>query len=138
MEADKEKYLTQSAYTRREAGELSPNHEDFIEMICRMGDMPVRIKNLSQWLGVSPSVASRSASALRDLGYCTFEKYGFVTLTDKGRKTGRYLIRRHRAVERLLTLICGEAELAEVEKTEHYLSEATVEKIERFLDGREA
>lgn len=91
MEADKEKYLTQSAYTRREAGELSPNHEDFIEMICRMGDMPVRIKNLSQWLGVSPSVASRSASALRDLGYCTFEKYGFVTLTDKGRKTGRYL-----------------------------------------------
>lgn len=54
MEADKEKYLTQSAYTRREAGELSPNHEDFIEMICRMGDMPVRIKNLSQWLGGVP------------------------------------------------------------------------------------
>ena len=47
MEADKEKYLTQSAYTRREAGELSPNHEDFIEMICRMGDMPVRIKTVS-------------------------------------------------------------------------------------------
>lgn len=89
MEADKEKYLTQSAYTRREAGELSPNHEDFIEMICRMGDMPVRIKNLSQWLGVSPSVASRSASALRDLGYCTFEKYGFVTLTDKGPENGQ-------------------------------------------------
>lgn len=130
---DKEKYHTQSAYTRRKAGELSPNLEDFVEMIYRMGDMPVRIKNLSEWLGVSPSVASRSASALRDRGYCTFEKYSFVLLTEEGRAMGKYLIRRHRAVEGLLTLVCGEADLAEVEKIEHFLSEDTVEKIERYL-----
>lgn len=131
---DNEKYHTQTAYTKREAGELSPNLEDFVEMIYRMGDVPVRIKNLSEWLGVSPSVASRSASALRELGYCTFEKYGFVSLTEKGRAMGKYLIRRHRAVAGLLTLICGEADLAEVEKIEHFLSEATVEKIERYLE----
>lgn len=130
---DKEKYHTQSEYTRRAAGELSPNLEDFVEMIWRMGDVPVRIKNLSEWLGVSPSVASRSASALREAGYCDFEKYGFVSLTRRGREMGQYLIRRHRAVERLLGEICGEADLAEVEKIEHYLSEDTVERIERYL-----
>ena len=88
-ETENGKFLTQSAYIKLSPGEISPNLEDFLEMIYRTGSVPVRVKNLSEWLGVSASVASRSASSLREAGFCTFEKYGFVTLTPRGREERR-------------------------------------------------
>ena len=118
-ETENGKFLTQSAYIKLSPGEISPNLEDFLEMIYRTGSVPVRVKNLSEWLGVSASVASRSASSLREAGFCTFEKYGFVTLTPEGEKKGAYLVRRHRAVAALLENVCGEARLEETEKIEH-------------------
>ena len=136
-ETENGKFLTQSAYIKLSPGEISPNLEDFLEMIYRTGSVPVRVKNMSEWLGVSASVASRSASSLREAGFCTFEKYGFVTLTPEGEKKGAYLVRRHRAVAALLENVCGEARLEETEKIEHFISEDTVGKIETFLGLRE-
>lgn len=113
--------------------------EDYLEMIFRLslgGINPVRIKQLADSLNVTPSAASKMADNLKSLELINYERYGLITMTDKGNLLGRTLIARHETVNRFLCLINGsEDELEETEKIEHYLSKRTVANMEKFING---
>ncbi len=131
-------FLTQKGYktTGKSGTGLTEAMEDYLEMIYRLSAEVIRINNLAAHLHVTPSSVSRMAENLRREGLIDFERYGFITLTDKGKEMGRFLMRRHEAVSRLLTLINGDnVKLCEIEQTEHFLSPETVENIERFLNN---
>lgn len=133
---DTSQFRTQKGYalSDRSGTGLTESMEDYLEMIYRLSAEVIRIHHLAAHLHVSPSAVSRMAENLRRRGYIAFERYGFITLTDEGRRMGKFLLWRHETVNRLLCRINGsDGELIETERIEHFLSHATVENIERLL-----
>ena len=127
-------FYTDSGYAKQNIG-MTPAAEDYLEMICRLSAKgPVRIKELSECLHVSPSSASRMAQQMNTSGYVDFKRYGYITLTETGAKMGDYLIKRHKIVKKFLELLKGTGdELRETERIEHYLSAETVAAMERYI-----
>ncbi len=81
-------FYTQKGYELNCHEDLTASMEDYLEMICRMlleKDV-VRIQELSSWLHVKPSSASKMVGTLKEKGYIQFEKYGYLTATAKGRE----------------------------------------------------
>ena len=73
---------------------------------------------------------------LKDMGYVSFQPYGYIQLTEKGGQKGRFLLERHDILHRLFCLINhSENELETVELIEHYINEDTIYNIRAFLDS---
>lgn len=131
-----EGFHTLKGYTLLEHGVITSSMEDYLEMIFRMaGDPPVvRISALAAALHVTPPSASKMAGNLRAQDLIEFPRYGYITLTETGKRLGAYLVHRHELLSRLLAEINGgESDLAEVEKLEHFFSPRTVQNLEAFL-----
>ncbi len=131
-------FYTLKGYTLMEHGLLTAAMEDYLEMIYRMRQEEqevVRVSALAAALHVQPSSASKMAGNLRAQELVHFPRYGYISLTESGMQVGKYLLRRHELVHRLLCEINGSGgELAECEKIEHFLSPRTVENLGAFLD----
>ena len=125
-------FYTQRVFQSKPGKQLTASMEDYLEMICRLGqnEGKVRIKKLSQLLHVKPSSASKMANNLKEAGLVSFERYGEIMLTEEGRTLGDYLLRRHKIVHEFLCLLNGsENELEQTEKIEHFLNENTVDNL---------
>ena len=111
---------------------MTPAGEDYLMKIHELshgGADPVRIRDLSLSLGVTPSSASRMASAMGARGYLNFRRYGYITLTEKGEKTGAYMRKRLAAATAHLASLRGipEEDVAEeAARVAHNLSPETV------------
>ncbi len=80
-----------------------------------------------------PSV-SKALGKLRARGYITYQKYGFISLTDKGRQTGSYLVERNQVLQDFLALLRAPCDVAaEAEAMEHYLSRETIDSIQVMM-----
>ncbi len=122
----------------REGGRMTPAGEDYLMRIYVLsgeGREPVRIKELSDDLGVSPSSASRMASSMSARGLVNFRRYGYITLTGEGRQLGEYLVWRRDVLIRFLTALRGDRDVEkEAETAEHCLFRDTVRAMEVFLE----
>lgn len=130
-----EGFYTLKGYARSESAELTSAMEDYLEMIARLGARgePVRAGALSRLLHVRPPSVTKMVQQLVHLGFLDAEKYGVITLTDKGREAGSYLLYRHAVLNRFLCALNGTAsELEQVEKIEHFLNRATIENLDRL------
>jgi Mn-dependent DtxR family transcriptional regulator len=92
-----------------------------------------RVGKLSELLNVKPPSASKMISKLSELGYLKYDRYDIIQLTDLGRETGAYLLKRHETVEDFLRLIGNAEPLEETELIEHALSASTVEDLDDLL-----
>lgn len=131
-------FHTQKGYEKASENELTAAMEDYLEMICRLSGEGgyTRVGPLSRNLHVKPSSASKMVDHLKDMGFVRAEKYGCITLTEEGRRKGRYLLYRHRILNEFLCKINGTAEeLEQVERIEHFIDTRTIENIARFLYG---
>ena len=68
-ETENGKFLTQSAYIKLSPGEISPNLEDFLEMIYRTGSVPegkepVRMARRVRFRGVEIGVVAQRGGIL--------------------------------------------------------------------------
>ncbi|WP_343249715.1 metal-dependent transcriptional regulator [Diplocloster hominis] len=133
-----DQFYTSKGYETRNPGELSPAMEDYLEMICRHiqeGNI-MRINVLASLLHVTPPSASKMVNKLKDMGYVSFQPYGYIQLTEKGVRKGRFLLERHNILHQLFCLINhSDNELETVELIEHYINEATIYNIRAFLDS---
>lgn len=122
---------------RQNKNMLTPALEDYLEMIYRnsLSENYIRINILAQLLNVKDSSASKMVKKLGDLGLVNYEKYGIVTLTDKGKKLGQELLNRHNTIEKFLLFIgCNEDALIQTELIEHIITDETVKKIKVLYD----
>ena len=129
-------YYTLKGYQRMENEEFTPAMEDYLEMICRiLQKQPrVRLRDLAENLNVRPSSGSKMVRQLHALGYLRAERYGDITLTEKGLAAGSYLLYRHEVVYRFLRYLNGTPDpLEEAEKIEHFLSRETVAHLDTLL-----
>ena len=130
-------FYTQKGYELHNTDDLTASMEDYLEMICRMlkGQDIVRIQALSENLHVKPSSASKMVNALKERGYISFQKYGYLTATPKGLEVGEYLLYRHDILHKFLCLLNhSENELEQVEKIEHFINRETIENLHLVLE----
>ena len=134
-------FRTVKGYRQESGRELTETLEDYLEMLSRCCEAQgyTRLSVLSARLHVNPSSASRMMSKLGTLGFVRYERYGMISLTDKGRTAGQYLVWRHGVLERFFFLLSGVRDpgMRETELCEHNLSRDTVrsmDKIVRFFE----
>ncbi|HOR98434.1 MAG TPA: metal-dependent transcriptional regulator, partial [Kiritimatiellia bacterium] len=79
---------------------LSISIEDYLEAIFYLvrENTVARSKDIAERLKVNRSSVTGMLQALRDRGLVNYERYGFVTLTDEGKKVASRVVRRHEAL----------------------------------------
>ena len=112
---------------------MQESGEMYLETIYRLSQsLPVvRSIDVSEYIGYSKPSVSRAIGILKKQEYITVDKFGAITLTDKGRERAQYIFERHKCLTKIFTLLGVNAETAAEDacKAEHILSEQTLEKI---------
>ncbi len=130
-------FHTLTGYRQLEGGEITEAMEDYLEMLTRhmMEKGYMRIGALAEQLHVRPSSASKMSARLRELDLIQFEKYGLITLTEKGLRLGRYLLWRHKVLNRFFCWLNGsENQLRQVERVEHFMEPETLRRLEALME----
>ena len=94
----------------------------------------VRSIDVSEYLGYSKPSVSRAMGILRSGEYIVVDKDGSITLTETGLQIAEKIYERHNTLSRFFISI-GVDEKTALEdacKIEHYVSDATFEKIKAF------
>ena len=134
-------FHTLKGYQMQNIGEITESMEDYLEMISRyiQENGYVRMSFLADKLNVRPSSASKMVGKLRDMRLVEFEKYGLITLTEKGRAVGQYLLWRHQVLNDFFCLLNhSEDELEQVELVEHFMTRKAVENLEKLTEKMKA
>lgn len=132
-------YYTLKGYSLLENQEVTTAMEDYLEMLCRLekDEQPLRINHIAHLLHVRPSSASKMLNNLKAQGYVSFEKYGAITLTGKGRQLGGYFLFRHETLHRFFCYLNHtDNELEQVEKVEHFIDKRTICHMVEFLEAK--
>lgn len=114
---------------------LTASMEDYLEMLyrCSLENTYLRINVIAKRLNVKDSSVSKMMKKIKDLSLISYEKYGIITLTDKGKKIGFYLYQRHIIVESFLKFLTNKKDvLLETELIEHTISPETVKDLNDF------
>jgi len=117
-------------------GILTPSLEDYLEELYRfsLSADTVRVTDLSIKLGVSLPSVTKALRKLKSGQYIYYQRYGEITLTEKGKKLGDFVVKRKQRLQEFLVLINTDCDIAaEAEAMEHYLSEATIRSIQAIV-----
>jgi DtxR family Mn-dependent transcriptional regulator len=121
------------------ARDLTTVAQDYLKVIWTAQEWShekVSTKMLAERIGVSASTASESIRKLADQGLVDHEKYGAVTLTDRGRQAAVSVVRRHRLLETFLVRELGygwDEVHDEAEVLEHAVSDLMMARIDTKL-----
>lgn len=111
----------------------TPSMEDHIEQIYLLIESKgyARVSDIAEALSVLPSSVTKMVQKLDKDGYLVYEKYRGLTLTLKGEKLGKRLVKRHELLEQFLRLIGVDEEriYGDVEGIEHHLSWNSIDRI---------
>jgi DtxR family transcriptional regulator, Mn-dependent transcriptional regulator len=116
--------------------DLTTVAQDYLKVIWTAQEWSgekVSTKMLAERIGVSASTASESIRKLADQGLVDHEKYGGVTLTERGRRAAISVVRRHRLLETFLVSELGygwDEVHDEAEVLEHAVSDMLMARID--------
>ena len=116
--------------------EIHESAEDYLEAILRLshkGD-EVRSVDIASMLSVSKPSVSHAMKLLREDGYIAMDRYGTITLLEKGAVIANRIYERHRTLADMLEMIgvSPETAMADACKVEHDLSDETFTKIKQI------
>ena len=116
---------------------ISANKEKYLwEIYSNLNEEGyTRVSQLAKSLQVSVPSASKMAKKLYEEDIIDFQRYGIITLTEKGSELSKKLIKRHKVLVNLFTILGVNQENIEneVKNMEYYFSDEIIERIERFL-----
>lgn len=111
----------------------TPSMEDHIEQIYLLIEQKgyARVSDIAEALSVLPSSVTKMVQKLDKDGFLIYEKYRGLTLTAKGMKLGKRLVKRHELLEDFLRVIGVKEEniYNDVEGIEHHLSWNSIDRI---------
>ena len=115
--------------------------EDYLEAMLMMQEKHgyIRSIDVAEHLGVTKPSVSYATKRLRENGYITMDREGFITLTDSGMAIAASMLDRHHTLTRFLITLGVDPKVAEEDacKIEHDLSDETFEAIRRHLASQE-
>ncbi len=118
--------------------DVSSTAEDYLraiyEIITQKGF--ARIKDIARELEVTSSTVVEMMKKLDRNGFVKYEKYGGITLTDRGYEIALTIEKRHETFKNLLEilLVPKETALKDAHILEHQLHPTTILQFSRFLD----
>ncbi|HZW77123.1 MAG TPA: metal-dependent transcriptional regulator [Flavobacteriaceae bacterium] len=121
---------------------ISQAEENYLKVLFHLTDeiadkTEAGTNELAEALDVTPATVNNMLKKLREKDLVSYEKYGKISLTPKGRKYAIQIVRKHRLWETFLyeKLNFAWDEVHEVaEQLEHIQSVKLIEQLERFLD----
>lgn len=117
--------------------QIRESAEDYLETILVLSKQSdvVRSVDIASRLGVSKPSVSHAMKLLREDGYIAMDRYGTVTLLDKGFEIAERIYERHTLLSEMLENLGVPAEIAKVDacKIEHDLSPESFEKIKEHI-----
>jgi len=112
--------------------------EDYLERILLLSEDEghARVTEIAKLLGISKASVTEMIAKLKSNGFVDFEKYGTITLTEKGRKIAIKVKERHDILKSFLVLIGVNEENANKDccVMEHNLSKETTDKLKVFIE----
>lgn len=95
----------------------------------------VRSIDISEHMGYSKPSVSRAVGLLKNGGYITVDKDGYITLTDSGMAVAQKIYERHTVLAQLLCSlgVCPETAAEDACKLEHAISDESFLAIKEHL-----
>ena len=121
---------------------LSGSLEDYLEAVyvIEQSGMKAGVTDIARLLSFSKASVNRAINILKAENLAVQERYGKITLTEKGRKAAKLVYKRHNMLKSFFTdVLKVSAETAEKDacKAEHILSPETLGCIEKFLSEKD-
>lgn len=114
--------------------------EDYLEAILILSQKggEVRSVDIATMLEVSKPSVSHAMKLLRENGYIAMDRYGTVTLLDKGAEIAARIYERHTVLAEMLENlgVAPDVALADACKIEHDISQESFEKIKNHYMER--
>ena len=112
--------------------------EDYLEAIYNLKEEKgyVSAADISERLSVKPPTVSSMVKNLADKGYLEHKKYRGMRLTPSGEKVAKSVIKRHRVISELLSMLGVDPQTAYVdtEGIEHHVHPSTLRRFERLAE----
>lgn len=86
---------------------ITESIEEYLEAIYRLGEREeaATTTSVAKELKVAPASATQMLKKLAKQGYLKYTPYKGVTLTRKGKKIGKEILRKHRVMEKFLSTL---------------------------------
>ena len=112
--------------------------EDYLEAIYNLNEEKgfVSAADISERLGVKPPTVSSMVVNLAKKGYLEHERYRGMRLTPSGEKIAKSVIKRHRVISELISMLGVDDQTAYVdtEGIEHHVHPSTLRRFERLAE----
>jgi DtxR family Mn-dependent transcriptional regulator len=117
---------------------LSASTEDYLEAIYLISKdrKVVRVKDISATLGVSMPSVNQALNVLKEKNLIQHEKYGYIELTEPGKKRAGEIYSRHEVLFKFFKEILNvPSEIADRDACmmEHSISPESLEKLVSFV-----
>lgn len=117
--------------------QIRESAEDYLEAILVLSQKGngVRSVDIASMLSVSKPSVSHAMKLLREDGYIAMDRYGTVTLLDKGAEIANRVYERHTVLTKMLESLGVPSEIARADacKMEHDISEESFERIKERM-----
>ena len=117
--------------------QIRKSAEDYLEAILVLSKQggAVRSSDIATMLGVSKPSVSHAMKLLREDDYIAMDRYGTVTLLEKGEQIAVHIYERHTVLSKMLEYLGVDPEIAREDacKLEHDLSDESFAKIKELF-----
>jgi DtxR family transcriptional regulator, Mn-dependent transcriptional regulator len=122
--------------------DLTSAMEDYLEAIYHLEQERriARVRDIAKRLDVKMSSVSSALKILDSRGFIRYDPHQYITLTDRGIKKAKEIVRKHEVLKRfLMGVLQVEEEIAEDNacRIEHHLDPEVMEKLVRFVEFME-
>lgn len=112
--------------------------EDYVELIyiIQKEKKIVHTNDIAFALDINPASVTEIFQKLSDEGYINYEKYSGVKLTEKGRKIGMDIKKKHDTLKSFLMLLGVDDKISDEDacKIEHNVNKKTMDKLRKFVE----
>ncbi len=117
--------------------EIKESGEMYLETILVLHNErgAVRSIDVSEYMGFSKPSVSRAMGILKNNDFIVIDKEGFITLTEKGRKTAEKIYERHKVLSSLLISLGVPPKTAAKDacRIEHVISDETFNAVKNYV-----
>ena len=117
---------------------LQESGEMYLESILVLSEQNPHVRSIDvcEYMGFSKPSVSRAIGLLKQGGYVSMDKDGYLSLTDSGLAVARKIYDRHRLLTDFLVSLGVDREIASADacKIEHHISDASFEAIKKATE----
>jgi len=118
---------------------LTSSLEDYLEAIyiLKKGKGFTRVSSIAKFLKVKMPSVNSALKILAKKGLIIHENYGYIVLTEKGKREAKKIYSRHIILKRFFKDVLGVSEKkAEIDacKIEHHISKESLKKLLNYIE----